>query len=222
MPARSSSKKHKDINQPETSAGESQSRHWQSIRPWRPPEGLQSSTIDPAAHDHASVVPFSSSNLTSLALDPDSFRIQVEVIDVASTAVALAIFSVGSAFPVNHSQARSARRTTPSTGNGSGDPSTTSLTVKLNGSPWPNVLHSDPAFFHDSDAAAHHSDGTTHALSGATTVVIYGLDPGTSYQVELDWVREPESGEYTACLTCSACKTRPNSYLSQKQYHLAK
>lgn len=189
MPTRSQAKKHKDSSAQASgdSAAEGSSgpvatgaKHWQSVRPWRPPEGLQDGS-------DAS----------------ESSKLQVEVIDVASTAVALAFFAFDSSAHTPSTGEDSAHETNPSDAVSSQAQSqqqqqsgsaTSSLTVKLNSNPWPHVLHSDPAFFQDLDPA---SDNNASQLQqqGATTLVIYGLDPGTAYQIELEWVAQHEAGE---------------------------
>ena len=50
--------------------------------------------------------------------------------------------------------------------------------------PWPHVLHSDPAFL-DHNGQNSKSDGVPSA-----TIVVYNLEPGKEYEVELDVVEQ--------------------------------
>lgn len=177
MPGRSHSKKaHKETSTSSqgellTSEPPSSSQRWQSIRPWRPPEGLS-------------------------ADESEITRLQVEVIDVSSTAVALAFLASDqqpnsqtantSALPSGSSRSPEQTHSNPN--------KTTSLAVKLNNQPWPHVLHSDPAFFQDIEDATTSQGQSSPTASGATTIVIYGLRPGTCYAVQLEWQSQPEAG----------------------------
>lgn len=179
-------------------------KHWQSIRPWRPPEGV----------------------LESDAAEPS--KLQVEVIDIASTAVALAFFASEAAAQSStpappeasaqdtqqqqqqeSSSVPSHQQEQPSAAAHQAAISTSSsLTVKLNSNPWPHVFHSDPAFFQDVDLAGENN--VLQSQHGATTIVIYGLGPGTSYQIELEWVAQPEAGGLILNgLACAICARTP-------------
>jgi hypothetical protein len=86
-------------------------------------------------------------------------KLRLEVVDVSSTAVSLAI----------HTQTEAALGA-----NG--------IEIKLNSEPWPKTVISDPAFYQDD----------TPNSNGAT-VVIYGLEPGRDYEIELDVVQSSQT-----------------------------
>jgi hypothetical protein len=58
------------------------------------------------------------------------------------------------------------------------------ISISLNSNPWPHVFHSEPAVY----PSAESLDGAVAKSGNGATIVVYGLDPGRHYDVQLDAV----------------------------------
>lgn len=168
-------------------AAEPPTTRWKTVRPWLPPRSA--STVR---------------------------RLELEVVDVSSTAVSLSVFSPDPASDEAEAEAQAAAA---EDGEGEAESSAVSgapaISIKLNGRPWSQVAHAgtpvaDDALIDESeplvpddvrstDARRRRSSSSLsrrfkNGREGAT-IVIYGLEPGKEYEVELDVVDGEEEEE---------------------------
>ena len=106
--------------------------------------------------------------------------LSIEVVDVSSTAVSLCIFA--------HSE-------TSLGANG--------IEIKLNNEPWLKTVISDPAAFQvyedeplrDLSWASNSLWYEAECVRNGATVVVYGLEPGKEYEIELDVVQSIQTAQ---------------------------
>lgn len=140
---------------------------WKTVRPWLPPRS-----------------------------DASPRRLELEVVDVSSTAVSLSVFAPGPS-PEEAAAVEATEDAQDSTWNESSAPA---ISIKLNGRPWSQVAHAgspigddisgDESEEGDAGERKRRRRGSSSSLSPkrgeGTTIVIYGLEPGQEYEVELD------------------------------------
>ena len=194
----------------DTSSSSAGPSKWTQIRPDRPPASIAESAAS-ASTDLDETAGPSSERRRPLH---DEGRLKLEVLDVSSTAVALAIFTAGHSdndddeddedleeaeLSRSHSTARlpsSDALSRLAAGRTDDDdlalPGTApAISIRLNSAPWPHVLHSDSAFSDLSDRREGRDTGAT--------IVVFGLEPGKDYEVELDVVDRPFAAEGSPC-----------------------
>jgi hypothetical protein len=153
---------------------------WTTIRPWLPPvsswvrpNGQSSTTrINPTSSS-------SSSRHTAMGKNDGSkpAKLNLEVLDVTATAVAISILIPSSLSSSSSSSSSSSttpkrRRRTPV------------ISIQLDRRPWPHVAH-----------AGSGGEGGRMGNLKETTVIIYGLDPGREYEISLDVTAGEEYGD---------------------------
>lgn len=169
---------------------------WKTVRPWHPP-----STDNPSlSHEYVEEPHEHESDITgtvavdcrqdALGLDPNitlNKRRQLEVIDVSSTSVSLAVYendNTAGNSPTSTSCGRAAHMSNEYT------LSPPAINVKLNSHPWPHFFHSDSPLT-DLDGP-HLDEGSGNPSS--SSVLVWGLSPGVDYQIELAVQDEPDDG----------------------------
>jgi hypothetical protein len=140
---------------------------WKSIRPWLAPASIF------ARGDHEDGEWDESSECClPTPTQHGHGRFQLQIVDVSSTAVSFAVVDScdSSIAPVSDSN-RS--REAPSS-KAPAAPNTP-ISISLDSNPWPHVFHSESAL---SESAAKSGNGAM--------IVVYGLEPGRDYEVQLD------------------------------------
>lgn len=152
-------------------------------------------------------------------------KMQLEVVDISSTSVSLAVYgpnsdgnktgsssSLQSVLPrESHVQSSRAHDSQNPPAAGAATTSTLpSFSVKLNSVAWPHVFQSDSSFLEDNGIASAHThgssrpasgqmgameDGTVPNQAGNSNILVWGLTPGLDYQIELGMVDEQEDGK---------------------------
>ncbi|KAG0145857.1 hypothetical protein CROQUDRAFT_658109 [Cronartium quercuum f. sp. fusiforme G11] len=152
-------------------------KDWKSIRPWLPPTGLtnrfelrSSSRGTRNESSHLMDGPLVEEEGYEGANERSRKRLSLNVIDISSTAITL---DVSLSFPEAAS--------IPLTGH-----SPDTLVIRINGQPWNKILHAN------SDLVG---PILNNAHANGIILVIYGLDPGDEYNVELEVIPNPGPGQ---------------------------
>lgn len=141
---------------------------WKTVRPWLPPR--------------------STSALR---------RLELEVVDVSSTAVSLSVFAPATGSEEGAAAAEAVAEAEDAGWTGNAAPA---ISIKLNGRPWSQVAHAGAPVGDDLFPDDAEDDGEAKKIrrrsssslsrrengSQGATIVIYGLEPGKEYEIELD------------------------------------
>lgn len=131
-----------------------------------------------------------SAGMSSRRGSEDLSQLQLQVLDVTSTAVALSVFTPSSLASASEPSADSSIENSSSGDQASrhvAKPPT--ISIQLDGRPWPHVAHAGSASV---DSVATDQLGRR---GSETTVIVYNLDPGRDYEISLDVVNTDEAGE---------------------------
>lgn len=109
-------------------------------------------------------------------------RLQLEVVDVSTTSVSLALFESPRQSPsATDEHAALDQRFLPS----SDSASSPNISIKLNSAPWPHVLHSDAALSEVDGPALTRDSLDDPAPPAGSSILVWGLSPGIDYHIEL-------------------------------------
>lgn len=189
-------------------SSQSSTSKWKVVRPWHPPSASSQSSeaaLEAGQGDAGSMseeededdedtdgqteqeARSHSLNLASEDTLPSRKRRQLEVIDVSSTSVSLAVYGAtdelaNSANPQPHARSTSSATEAPTI--------PPNFSVKLNSAAWPHFFHSDTSIV-DADG----TEPLEEAAPSSSSILVWGLSPGTNYQIELGVIEEPDEGE---------------------------
>jgi hypothetical protein len=190
------------------SSAQSTTTKWKVVRPWHPPSVSSRSSeaaLEAGQGDAGTVTEEedeeeddtdgqieqdSRPHSLSLASDttlPSRKRRQLEVIDVSSTSVSLAVYGATDE-TVNPGNSHLNARSTSSAIEAPSNPP--NFSVKLNSTAWPHFFHSDTSIV-DADGTEPLDD----AAPSSSSILVWGLSPGTNYQIELGVIEEPDEGK---------------------------
>ncbi|KAK4046361.1 Polynucleotide 5'-hydroxyl-kinase grc3 [Microbotryomycetes sp. JL201] len=150
-------------------------------------------------------------------------RLSLQVLDVTSTAVALSVYSTAAlASAPNHAGAGIDEDDDDEIQDGSrqGASKPSTMSIQVNGRPWPHVAHAGADSSDSLAATALDGDITTSTKGTETTIIIYGLDPGKDYELTLDVIAaiddsgESELQQATVDIETAAASRRPSEDLT--------
>lgn len=178
---------------------------WKAVRPWKPPESADS-VRDSLDMDGAGSVGTGEQRGERNA----SPRLRLEVVDVSSTAVSLAFFTEQEQHTdddTEETSTQAAQRPSRASDahhegasvSGSQPCTPSAISIKVNSAPWPHVAHSGPLL---GDIRGRHEGIHDTQATAEGAIVVYGLEPGSLYEVELDAL-----GETIDSFTSSVCRS---------------
>ena len=157
----------------------------QKIRPWLPPAGLSTESRDSSPGDQSPVA--SSGGISSRRESMSDAQLQLQVLDVTSTAVALSVFTPS---PLStHSAATDSAHISAAAGSTLISAKPPTISIQLNRRPWPHVAHAG------SSTAESTSEIAAGARGSETTVIVYGLEPGRDYEISLEVVGPEDAAD---------------------------
>lgn len=145
---------------------------------------------DSALEDEDEIVSMNVNEPPSRTASSRRKRMQLEVVDIGSTSVSLAVFGSAEESPANANLSQPQHHNLGSSEASPVSANPPNISIKLNSAAWPHVFHSD-AFLVDSDGTTQASEDTS---ASASSILVWGLSPGVNYQIELGVYPEQDEG----------------------------